>query len=228
MREKTICAIWVAQDVNESPMSLRQGKGGVRMSGISKDRILLWVVGMRRALLCGVGGVLICLALAATVLAGGPDPADYPLRVHIFKFVSQSRHGRESRTMSDSPNYVDGQGVADLFENGEPRGFMFGYSCMDSLRTSGGYATFPARWKKKEKTLEVLLPEVGKPWNNVSCDLRAEMRPGLAFCLRNDEVAEESAAVFKEWMVKHQYDPEKGKDDPLAGDDGPMGPTEPQ
>jgi hypothetical protein len=168
------------------------------------------------------------MVFSSAVMAGGPDPENYPLRVHIFKFVSQSRHGRESRTMSDSPNYVDGQGLADLFENGEPRGFMFGYSCMDSLRTSGGYATFPARWKKKEKTLEVLLPEAGKPWNNVSCDLRAEMRPGLAFCLRNDEVAEESAAVFKDWMVKHQYDPEKGKDDPLAGDDGPMGPTEPQ
>jgi hypothetical protein len=198
------------------------------MGGISKDNMLLGVVAMRRALLCGLGGVVGCLALAATVMAGGPDPADYPLRVHIFKFASQPRHGRESKSLSDGPDYVDGQGVADLFENGVPRGFMFSYSCMDSLRDSGGYATFPARWKKKEKTLEVLLPEAGKPWNNVTCNLRTEMRPGLAFCLRNDEVVEESAAVFKDWMVKHQYDPEKGKDDPLAGDEGPMGPTEPQ
>jgi hypothetical protein len=183
---------------------------------------------MRRALLCGLGAVVGWLALSTAVMAGARDPADYPLRVYIFKFVSQSRHNRESKSMSDGPGYVDGQGAADLFENGEPRGFMFSYSCMDSLRNSYGYATFPARWKKKEKTLEVLLPEVGKPWNNVSCDLRAEMRPGLVFCLRNDSIAEESTAVFKDWMVKHQYDPEKGKDDPLTAEDGPMGPTEQQ
>jgi hypothetical protein len=98
---------------------------------------------------------------------------------------------------------------------------------MASLRTSGGYATFPARWKKREKTLEVLLPEAGKPWNNVTCDLHAEMRPGLVFFLRNDLLAEESAAVLKDWMAKHQYDPEKGKEDPQSAQDGPMGPIEP-
>jgi hypothetical protein len=27
----------------------------------------------------------------------------------------------------------------------------------------------------------------------------------------------ECAAVLKEWMVKHQYDPEKGKDEPVMG-----------
>jgi hypothetical protein len=183
---------------------------------------------MRRIFMFALSGIVVSLALATAVMAGGPDPANYPLRVYIFKYVSLSRHNRESKNSSDAPDYVDGHGLADLFENGEPRGFIFSYSCIDSLRNSGGYATFPARWKKKEKTLEVLLPEVGKPWNNVTCDLRTEMRPGLAFFLRDDSIAEESAAVFKDWMVKHQYDPEKGKDDPLAGDDGPMGPTEPR
>jgi hypothetical protein len=182
---------------------------------------------MRRTLICGLAGVVGFLAFSTTARAGGPDPADYPLRVHIFKYTSQSRHTRESKTWSDAPDYVDGQGAADLFENGEPRGFMFSYSCMASLRTSGGYATFPARWKKREKTLEVLLPEAGKPWNNVTCDLHAEMRPGLVFFLRNDLLAEESAAVLKDWMAKHQYDPEKGKEDPQSAQDGPMGPIEP-
>lgn len=183
---------------------------------------------MRRTFIVALSAFGAFLLLATARAAFARDAADYPLRVHIFKYVSQSRHSRESKNSSDAPDYVDGQGVADLFENGEPRGFEFSYSCMDSLKTSGGYATFPARWKKKEKTLEVLLPEVGKPWNNVSCDLRVEMRPGLAFYLRNESMAEESAAVFKDWMVKHQYDPENGKDVPAPADDGPMGPTEPQ
>jgi hypothetical protein len=30
----------------------------------------------------------------------------------------------------------------------------------------------------------------------------------------DDTVVEESAAKFKDWMVKHQYDPEKGMDEP--------------
>ena len=183
---------------------------------------------MQRAFFCGLGVVMGCLALSMAVSAGGRDPADYPLRVHIFKYVSQSRHGREPKNRNDDgPDYVDGQGVADLFENGEPRGFQFTYNCIDVLRESGGYSTIPARWKKKEKTLELLAPEPGKPWNSETCDLKTEMRPGLAFILKNDSMAEESAAALKEWMAKHEYDPEKGKDAPVAADDGPMGPIIP-
>jgi hypothetical protein len=194
---------------------------------VEAGNAMFWkLVGMRRALLCGLAGVMAWLALSPGVMAGAPDPADYPLRVHIFKYVSRSRHARESKNWSDGPDYVDGDGVADLFENGEPQGFEFSYSCMDSLRSSGGYGTYPARWKKPGKTLEILLPEAGKPWNNVSCGLHTAMRPGLVFCLHNDALAEEAAAVFKEWMAKHEYDPEKGKDIPLADEDGPMGPTE--
>ncbi len=220
-----MCVTWRGQGVNDWPISLRLEKGVVRMSGILKNNILWRAIDLRRALFCGVATLL---AFSTAAMAGGPDPANYPLRVHIFKYVSQSRHSREPKSLSDGPDYVDGQGVADLFENGEPRGFEFSYSCMDSLRESGGYSTLPARWKKKDKSLEILLPEAGKPWNNVSCVLRTEMRTGLVFCLRNDSIAEEAAAVFKDWMVKHQYDPETGKDEPLAGGDGPMGPTEPQ
>lgn len=179
---------------------------------------------MQRILLCGLGVVLGCLALSIGVLAGGRDPADYPLRVHIFKYVSQSGHGGERKNVNDDqPDYVNGQGVADLFENGEPRGFQFTYNCMDVLRESGGYSTIPARWKKKEKTLELLAPEPGKPWNSETCDLKTEMRPGLAFILKNDSLGEESAAALKDWMTKHEYDPEKGKDAPVGADDGPMG-----
>jgi len=159
--------------------------------------------------------------------AGKPDPDNYPLRVHVFKNTQKSRHTRQNKGDPEGPDYLDGMGVADLFENGEPRGFQFTYNCMDVVRESGGYSTIPARWKKKEKTLELLAPEPGKPWNGETCDLKTEMRPGLAFILKNDSMAEESAAALKEWMAKHEYDPEKGKDAPVAADDGPMGPIIP-
>jgi len=164
-----------------------------------------------------------CLALATAVRAGGPDPADYPLRVHVLKNTTQSRHTRESKTFSDTPDYVDGMGVADLFEGGEPQGFEYSYSCMGGLKASAGYGTYPARWKKKDKTLEILVPQAGKPWNLDTCGLHAEMRPGLVFVLNNEQVAEESSKLFKEWMLNHRYDPEKDQNDPVIDGTGPFG-----
>jgi hypothetical protein len=166
-----------------------------------------------------------CLALSADARAAGPDPSNYPLRVHVLKFVSRTAQPKNKTTTSDDPNYTDGMGIADLFENGQPRGFEFNYSCTEPMKASGGYGTYPARWKKREKTLEILLPRVGKPWELQTCDLNAELISGLVFVWNNDKVAEESAAAFRDWMVKHQYDPENGKDEPviLAGEstDGP-------
>ena len=181
---------------------------------------------MRRALVCGLSVVAGCLALSMVVRAGGPDPADYPLRVHVLKNTNQPRHGRESRGFSDTPDYVEGMGVADLFEGGEPQGFEFSYSCMGGQKASAGYGTYPARWKKRDKTLEVLLPEAGKPWNLDSCGLHAAMRPGLVFVLHNDEVAEEASKLLKEWMIEHKYDPEKDQNEPVFDGTGPFGEPE--
>jgi hypothetical protein len=172
---------------------------------------------MRRVLLCVLSGLVGCFVLSTTALAGGPDPDNYPLRVQVVQYTSHSRHSREDKSFSDATDYVDGQGAANLFENGEPAGFEFSNSCTGDMRASSGYETFPARWKKAGKRLEILVPQKGKPWNLVACELRSEMRPGLAYYLNvdDDSVGEESAAVLKDWMVKHQYDPEKGKDDPV-------------
>jgi hypothetical protein len=159
-----------------------------------------------------VAGILVA---ATPVLAAKPDPADYPLRVHILKDTAQSRHIREGKSMSDEPDYVDGMGVADLFEGGVPQGFSFSYSCVDGLRASSGYGTYPARWKKKQKTLEVLVPQPGKPWNLQTCPLQVELRPGMVFYWKNGSLAEESGAALKNWMMKHQYDPENEKVDPV-------------
>ncbi len=122
-----------------------------------------------------------------------------------------------------------GRAAGDLFEGGQPMGFEFRYSCADPIRTSEAYATYPARWKKKDKTLEILLPQPGKPWNMEGCDLQVVARPGLAYFWNadDDRVVEESAAKFKEWMVKHQYDPEKDLNDPIGLDAEPSAPEEP-
>jgi hypothetical protein len=173
------------------------------------------VFSMRLIFISILTAMVVCLASSTAACAGGPDPADYPLRVHVFKATSQSRHTRESKHWSDDLDYIDGMGVADLFENGAPQGLQFSYSCMGGMKESNGYGTFPARWKKRDKTLEILLPQTGKPWNLEPCQLHAEMRPGLAFIWKSGKLAEEAAATLKEWMSRHQYDPEKDKNDPV-------------
>jgi hypothetical protein len=105
-------------------------------------------------------------------------------------------------------------GQADLFENSDPRGFQFRYSCTVPMVASGGHETFPARWKKKDKALEILLPQAGKPWNQEGCDLQTEMQTGLVYYWKNGAVAEESDALLKAWMVKHKFDPENGSEEP--------------
>jgi hypothetical protein len=177
---------------------------------------------LRRGFLCGLSVVVGCLALSTAVSAGGPDPADYPLRVHVLKNTTQPRNLREGKHLSDGPDYVDGMGVADLFEGGEPQGFQFSYSCTEPLQASAGYGTYPARWKKKQKTLEILLPQPGKPWNLEACGLRSELRPGLVFYFDNGKVTEESSKLLKEWMIKHKYDPEKDESDPILDGVGPF------
>jgi hypothetical protein len=181
---------------------------------------------MRRAVVCVLSGLAGCLVFSAVVLAGAPDPGDYPLRVHVLKDTSRSRHSREGKTYSDAPDYLDGEGAADLFEGGQPLGFQFRYSCVEPLKASEAYATYPARWKKREKTLEILVPQPGKPWNLEGCDLQVATRSGLAYFWNPDEdrVVEESSAKFKEWMVKHQYDPEKDLNEPVGLDTEPTAP----
>lgn len=159
---------------------------------------------MRRAFLA----CLIEFAACLTALAGGPNPADYTLRVQVFQANSHS-HYRERLL-----DYVDGEGRANLFENGQPRGFDFSYRCGQRLMTSAAYETYPARWRKPGKEIEILLPVMGKPGAGRSCGLKVAMKEG-AYYRHNGALEEEPAAAFKAWMEKHQYDPERGKNEPV-------------
>lgn len=154
-------------------------------------------------LLCG-------LLLASVAWAGKWAAADFPLRVHIFQFNAHSRYfnGVLERT--------DGEGRANLYENSEPSGFDFSYQCGVRLMTSLGFETYMARWKKPGRELQILLPVLGgKPGQMDSCDLNVTMKNGTAYYRHNGLLGEEPSEQFKAWMVKHGYDPEHGKDQPV-------------
>jgi len=153
-------------------------------------------------------------------LAAGPDPGKYPLRVFVFRYSNRASTSREPKHPQDMKDYTSGVGQGDLFENGQPIGFQFSYSCIADMRNSAGYETFPARWKKKGKTLEILLSELKKAGNLDGCEMQVDVMPGQAFIWKNGGVAVEPSEKLKAWMVKHQFDPENGAEEPMlkAGD----------
>lgn len=151
------------------------------------------------------------LAVAACALPGhaeSKNPADYPLRIHIFGHNQTTFY---SHRMIDE---AKGDGRANLFANGEVHGVDFSYSCSEKLRSSFGFETYPAKWKKPGRELVVLFPEFGKAGSYWTCDLKTDVKDS-AYWLHNGSMGEESPAEFKAWMVKHEYDPEHGKNTPV-------------
>jgi hypothetical protein len=153
--------------------------------------------------------IVLLTALATGSIAESPRISDYSLRVHI---VQNSNHTHYERRVID---YVDGEGRANLFENSQPRGFDYGFRCGDRVRLSDAYETFPARWKKPGRELEILQPVMGKPGDTWSCTLKVEMKDSV-FVRHNGLVSAEPAAQLKGWMDIHQYDPEHGKNEPVG------------
>jgi len=151
------------------------------------------------------------LILLSPLAIAGHNPADYPLRVHIFSHNAHSHYTGPGRVLE----FADGEGTANLYENGEPRGFEYSYRCDNRLANSPGFETFPARWKKKDQSLELLLPVMGKPGEGWTCVLKVGMKDDMAFYRHNGGLDIEPSSVFKQWMEKHEYDPEHGKSQPV-------------
>ncbi len=157
-----------------------------------------------------VARALLCLCLAAPVpaLAESKNPADYPLRVHIFaRNETTFYHNR-------SPEESKGEGRANLFESGQPRALDFSFDCSEKLKPSFGFETYPAKWKKPNQELTVLLPVFGKANTYFTCTLKTAVKD-YAYMTHDGRMSSEPAAEFKAWMVKHEYDPEHGKDVPV-------------
>jgi len=174
----------------------------------------------------GLAGVLMAAGLTMSTMAMGEskDPADYPLRLHIF--------GRSQTTFYHwrSEDEAKGDGRADLYEGGEARGVDFNYDCGEKVRASFGYQTYPARWKKPGKELVVLLPVFGQSGEFFTCHFHTDVKD-FAYAMGKSGLRSEPVAEFKEWMERHDYDPEHGKNVPMRSQasegEAPMPPPPP-
>lgn len=178
---------------------------------------------MRRSLTFAL--LSLCFAAPLAARAESHNPADYPLRVHIYRRNETNFY--HNRSMEEAK----GEGRGNLFEAGQPKGLDFEFECDQKLQTSSGFETFPAKWKKPGAELVVLQPEFGKPGAYDTCRLKVMVKD-FVYVTRNGNLNSEPADVFKAWMVKHEYDPEHGKNTPVraVGDAQPAGapPTTPQ
>jgi hypothetical protein len=160
------------------------------------------------------------MMMSTMLLAESKNPADYPLRLHIF--------GRNQTTFYHwrSEDEAKGDGRADLYENGEARGVDFNYECGYELRTSFGYETYPARWKKPGRELVVLLPVFGQSGQFFTCNFNTDVKD-FAYAATKNGLRSEPVAQFKLWMQRHDYDPEHGKDVPVRGNADAQAPAPP-
>ena len=180
-------------------------------------RVSKWVAGSVM-----VAGMMMA-AMSPRVSAESKNLADYPLRLHIFGRSQTSFYYSRARSLDET----QGDGRANLYENGEARGLDFNYQCSYKVRASFGYETYPARWKKQGKTLVVLMPIFGQSGKFYTCDFNADMKD-FAYAEGKNGLRSEPVAQFKLWMQRHDYDPEHGKDVPVrgGGEQGPMAPPE--
>lgn len=147
------------------------------------------------------------LLFTVCCFAGSRNPADYPLRIHIF--------GR-SQTSFYHHEWLDaakGDGRANLFEGNDVHGVDFSYDCSHKVRASFGYETYAARWKKRGRTLEVLFPVFGKTGAYWTCDLNTDVKD-FAYTRGPHGMGSEPEQKFLQWMARHNYDPVHGKNVP--------------
>jgi len=158
-------------------------------------------------------------SFAPAIHAESHNPSDYPLRVHIYRrnetTFYQNRQAQEAK----------GEGRANLFEGGQPKGIDFQFECDTKLQTSSGFETFPAKWKKPGQELIILQPQFGKNGYD-TCKLKVMVKD-FVYVSRNGNLSSEPAEVFKQWMVKHDYDPEHGKNTPTQMPPTTTNPTAP-
>ena len=157
--------------------------------------------------MCKVIALFLFLSFAASGLAESHNPADYPLRVHIFRRSETTfYHNRQAEE-------AKGEGRANLFENGKPKGIDFQFECDEKLQTSSGFETYPAKWKKPGQELVILQPKFGESSFN-TCHLKIMVKD-FVYVTHSGNLTTEPADVFEQWMARHAYDPEHGKSTPV-------------
>jgi hypothetical protein len=132
----------------------------------------------RRTLRSAKLEVLILASLLSPALAlFAKDISDYPLRVEIL----MNHYDRYRPYPYRQPNYfmyrVNGQG--NVMDGSTVHAFDFKYVNDHVVRFTAPNQTYPARWKKPQRELEVLAPDVGHEGKYMTCDMDTTVHAGV-------------------------------------------------
>ncbi len=155
---------------------------------------------MRPLRLTNLAASLAMILPCVNLSAESHNPADYPLRLHIYHV---SNHSHRWHGMLE---WVSGEGRANLYEGGMPAALDFAYRCGEKFMTSEDFETLPARWKKPGHSLIVLAHPIGSD-RTVTCEWKVDVKD-FAYARSNGHIITEPAADLQHWMVLHNYDPE--------------------
>jgi hypothetical protein len=107
---------------------------------------------------------LVILLGCASSATAQKDLAEYPLRVHIFKseWVPERFYGT-------------GSGMANLYDGQSVHGIEFVYDCNTRYMDSVGNQAYGAKWKKPEKSIEIVSKPVVGTGHTDKCEFKISM-----------------------------------------------------
>jgi hypothetical protein len=99
--------------------------------------------------------------------AAARNPADYPLRVHIYD--RHQSHSAKWRTYT-------GHGRGNVFDGDEVHAMEYTFVCYDDFLVNEAGEDYPARWKKPGLSLELLMGVVGSDTRTRTCELKVALK----------------------------------------------------
>ena len=111
--------------------------------------------------------VLFGMLLVAPMQAATRNPADYPLRVHIY-----DKHQHRNKRFH---SYI-GDGRGNIIEGDQVNGMEYTFDCLDHFRDSEADEDYPAKWKKPGLSLELLMGVIGSDDKTRTCELKVALK----------------------------------------------------
>lgn len=148
--------------------------------------------------------ILASLLLPLPALAA-KDPANYPLKVHIFQVAWGSHNVRY--------NEYKATGRGNVWDGETVHAFDFTYDCSFPVRRTARNQPFPAKWKKAQVRLDVLANKIGSNDKYQECELQTTVHAGV-YVVGENNISEVSQEEFRK--IKGQRDAKEQEVTPSA------------
>lgn len=144
---------------------------------------------MKRSLLI----VILCLFSLSSF--AGKDPANYPLKVHIFQVAWGSHIPRF--------NEYRATGRGNVWDGDSVHAFDFTYDCSFPVRRTARNQPYLGKWKKQQVRLELLATKIGTNDKYQECELQTTLRAGV-YVVGDGNISEVSQEEFKKVKAQRE------------------------